>query len=118
MWYERMDLEDWFDTYQFAVDYDVGESAVAVVLEKGIDRVAEESFRPVGDVEVVVPVAVVVAPGDVGAYAAGAGGVGRVGDASKLGRRWRGAQDRDQRAEEETAVHGIHGTTATTFSLR
>ena len=28
MWYERMDLEDWFDTYQFAVDYDVGESAV------------------------------------------------------------------------------------------
>lgn len=28
MWFRRMELEDWFDTYQYEVEYDVGESAV------------------------------------------------------------------------------------------
>ena len=28
MWFKRMPLEDWFDTYQYEVEYDVGESAV------------------------------------------------------------------------------------------
>jgi len=28
MWFKRMELEDWFDTYQYEVEYDVGESAV------------------------------------------------------------------------------------------
>jgi len=28
MWFKRMPLEDWFDTYQYEIQYDVGESAV------------------------------------------------------------------------------------------
>lgn len=28
MWFERMTIEDWFDTHQFNVKYDIGESAV------------------------------------------------------------------------------------------
>ena len=28
MWFQRMSLEDWFDTYQFTCRYDVGESAI------------------------------------------------------------------------------------------
>ncbi len=28
MWYKRMELEIWFDTYQYEIDYDEGESAV------------------------------------------------------------------------------------------
>jgi len=28
MWFKRMSLEDWFDTYQFSARYDVGESAI------------------------------------------------------------------------------------------
>ncbi len=28
MWFDRMTLEDWFDTYQYEVSYDIGESAV------------------------------------------------------------------------------------------
>ena len=28
MWFRRMELEDWFDTYQYETDYDIGESAV------------------------------------------------------------------------------------------
>ncbi|MFH1942109.1 MAG: aminotransferase class I/II-fold pyridoxal phosphate-dependent enzyme [bacterium] len=28
MWFNRMPLEDWFDTYQYEIEYDVGESAV------------------------------------------------------------------------------------------
>jgi len=28
MWFERMTIEDWFDTHQFRVKYDIGESAV------------------------------------------------------------------------------------------
>jgi len=28
MWFERMDLEEWFDRYQYEVEYDIGESAV------------------------------------------------------------------------------------------
>ena len=28
MWFKRMELEIWFDKYQYAIDYDIGESAV------------------------------------------------------------------------------------------
>jgi hypothetical protein len=28
MWFKRMELEVWFDKYQYAIDYDIGESAV------------------------------------------------------------------------------------------
>jgi len=28
MWFKRMTLEDWFDTYQYEIKYDIGESAV------------------------------------------------------------------------------------------
>ena len=28
MWFKRMPLEDWFDTYQYSVKYDIGESAI------------------------------------------------------------------------------------------
>lgn len=28
MWFKRMQLEDWFDTYQYTVQYDIGESAI------------------------------------------------------------------------------------------
>lgn len=28
MWFKRMPLEDWFDTYQYDVEFDIGESAV------------------------------------------------------------------------------------------
>jgi len=28
MWFQRMSLEDWFDTHQYEIEYDVGESAV------------------------------------------------------------------------------------------
>lgn len=28
MWFRRMELEDWFDTYQYEIEYDIGESAV------------------------------------------------------------------------------------------
>ena len=28
MAFKRMELEDWFDSYQFKVDYDIGESGV------------------------------------------------------------------------------------------
>ena len=28
MWFKRMSLEDWFDTYQYETEYDIGESAV------------------------------------------------------------------------------------------
>ncbi|MFC1693140.1 aminotransferase class I/II-fold pyridoxal phosphate-dependent enzyme [Candidatus Latescibacterota bacterium] len=39
MWYTRMTLEEWFDSYQYVVNYDIGESAVKyLTLEQiGID---------------------------------------------------------------------------------
>ena len=37
MWFHRMALEDWFDTYQYAVDYDIGESAVKCLSLGDID---------------------------------------------------------------------------------
>jgi aspartate/methionine/tyrosine aminotransferase len=37
MWFKRMPLEDWFDTYQYAVDYDIGESAVKCLTLGDID---------------------------------------------------------------------------------
>jgi aspartate/methionine/tyrosine aminotransferase len=39
MWFKRMMLEDWFDTHQYEVEYDVGESAVKYLTfdELGID---------------------------------------------------------------------------------
>ncbi|UCE40967.1 MAG: aminotransferase class I/II-fold pyridoxal phosphate-dependent enzyme [Candidatus Aminicenantes bacterium] len=37
MWFNRMELEIWFDKYQYAVDYDIGESAVKALSVKDID---------------------------------------------------------------------------------
>lgn len=39
MWFKRMELEIWFDKYQYAIDYDIGESAVKTlaVEDLGID---------------------------------------------------------------------------------
>jgi aspartate/methionine/tyrosine aminotransferase len=37
MWFQRMALEDWFDTYQYAIDYDIGESAVKCLSLGDID---------------------------------------------------------------------------------
>ena len=39
MWFRRMVLEEWFDEYQYAVDYDIGESAVKYLTmeEVGVD---------------------------------------------------------------------------------
>ena len=28
MWFKRMSLEDWFETYQYSINYDIGESAI------------------------------------------------------------------------------------------
>jgi aspartate/methionine/tyrosine aminotransferase len=37
MWFNRMELEVWFDRYQYAIDYDIGESAVKTLSVKDID---------------------------------------------------------------------------------
>jgi len=37
MWFNRMELEIWFDMYQFAIDYDIGESAVKTLSVRDID---------------------------------------------------------------------------------
>jgi len=37
MWFQRMALEDWFDTYQYEIDYDIGESAVKCLTLGDID---------------------------------------------------------------------------------
>ena len=37
MWFERMELEIWFDKYQYAIDCDIGESAVKTLSVKDLD---------------------------------------------------------------------------------
>ena len=37
MWFERMPIEVWFDTYQYRVDYDIGESAVRFLSVDDLD---------------------------------------------------------------------------------
>ncbi len=37
MWFQRMALEDWFDTYQYDIDFDIGESAVKCLTLGDID---------------------------------------------------------------------------------
>jgi aspartate/methionine/tyrosine aminotransferase len=37
MWFNRMSLEDWFDTYQYEIKYDVGESAIKYLTFDDID---------------------------------------------------------------------------------
>ncbi len=37
MWFNRMELEIWFDKYQYAIDYDIGESAVKTLAIEDID---------------------------------------------------------------------------------
>lgn len=37
MWFQRMALEDWFDTYQYEIDFDIGESAVKCLSLGDID---------------------------------------------------------------------------------
>ena len=37
MWFNRMELEIWFDKYQYEIDYDIGESAVKTLSVKDVD---------------------------------------------------------------------------------
>lgn len=37
MWFKRMELEIWFDKYQYAIDYDIGESAVKTLAVEDLD---------------------------------------------------------------------------------
>ncbi|MFC2157920.1 aminotransferase class I/II-fold pyridoxal phosphate-dependent enzyme [Acidobacteriota bacterium] len=37
MWFNRMELEVWFDKYQYEIDYDIGESAVKTLTVKDVD---------------------------------------------------------------------------------
>ncbi len=37
MWFNRMALEVWFDRYQYAIEYDIGESAVKTLAVKDLD---------------------------------------------------------------------------------
>jgi len=37
MWFQRMELEDWFDTYQYEIEYDIGESAVKTLGVQHLD---------------------------------------------------------------------------------
>ncbi|MCJ7581945.1 MAG: aminotransferase class I/II-fold pyridoxal phosphate-dependent enzyme [Candidatus Aminicenantes bacterium] len=37
MWFRRMELEDWFDTYQYEIEYDIGESAVKTLGVKDLN---------------------------------------------------------------------------------
>ncbi len=37
MWFNRMELEIWFDRYQYEIDYDIGESAVKTLSVKDIE---------------------------------------------------------------------------------
>jgi aspartate/methionine/tyrosine aminotransferase len=54
MWFNRMELEIWFDKYQYAIDYDIGESAVktlsvmdvAIDLEKVLLRYGHHTGHP------------------------------------------------------------------------
>jgi len=37
MWFKRMELEVWFDRYQYEIDYDIGESAVKTLMLRDLD---------------------------------------------------------------------------------
>lgn len=37
MWFNRMELEIWFDKYQYEIDFDIGESAVKTLSVKDVD---------------------------------------------------------------------------------
>jgi aspartate/methionine/tyrosine aminotransferase len=37
MWFKRMELEVWFDRYQYVIDYDIGESAVKTLAVEDLD---------------------------------------------------------------------------------
>ena len=85
----------------------VGEGAVALVVVERVDVIT-----PVGDVEVETAVAVVVAPGQIGAVQADIAGTGDVGNVFEgLGRGRAGKQRYCQQ-------RAYHWTTATIFSLR
>jgi aspartate/methionine/tyrosine aminotransferase len=46
MWFKRMELEIWFDKYQYEIDYDIGESAVKTLDVKDLDiDLSEVSLR-------------------------------------------------------------------------
>ena len=46
MWFKRMELEIWFDKYQYEIDYDIGESAVKTLDVKDLDLdLSEVSLR-------------------------------------------------------------------------
>jgi aspartate/methionine/tyrosine aminotransferase len=48
MWFKRMELEIWFDKYQYAVDYDIGESAVKTLSVKDVNIDLEKIFLRYG----------------------------------------------------------------------
>lgn len=48
MWFNRMELEIWFDRYQYEIDYDIGESAVKTLSVKDIDIDLEKVFLRYG----------------------------------------------------------------------
>ena len=37
MWFNRMELEVWFDRYQYEIEYDIGESAVKTLAVKDLN---------------------------------------------------------------------------------
>jgi aspartate/methionine/tyrosine aminotransferase len=46
MWFKRMELEIWFDKYQYEIDYDIGESAIKTLDVKDLDiDLSEISLR-------------------------------------------------------------------------
>ncbi len=48
MWFKRMELEIWFDRYQYEIDYDIGESAVKTLSLKDIAIDLEKVFLRYG----------------------------------------------------------------------
>ena len=48
MWFSRMELEIWFDQYQYEIDYDIGESAVKTLALKDVDIDLEKVFLRYG----------------------------------------------------------------------
>jgi len=48
MWYKRMELEVWFDQYQFDTKYDIGASAVKTLQLKDVDIDLQEVFLRYG----------------------------------------------------------------------
>ena len=48
MWYKRMELEVWFDQYQYLIQYDIGESAVKTLQLKDLNMDLSEVYLRYG----------------------------------------------------------------------